>query len=250
MFIKKKPKEKTKQTSILHYKSVKVDTPNIDETSMTVSGYLASFENIDNMGDRLHKGCFTKSLQEHGVESTSPRKILFCWQHRTDVPIGQFTKLEEDDKGLYFEAKLDDIPIVRETIIPQYKSGTLNQHSIGYCYVKTEFNENEEDGFVCEVYEVELYEGSVVTIGCNENTPFLGFKSLDKNSIEQIEEQYKELEKLTEKLSKFDRLKINTFFNSLMNAAKSSTSDAKPPKLTDDKSKKKSINELFKQKNK
>ncbi|MDR1347358.1 MAG: HK97 family phage prohead protease [Prevotellaceae bacterium] len=250
MFIKKKPNEKTRQSSILHYKSVKVDTPNIDEQGMTVSGYLASFDNIDGMGDILHRGCFAKSLQEHGVESESPRKILFCWQHRTDTPIGQFTKLQEDDRGLYFEAKLDDIPIVRDTIIPQYKSGTLNQHSIGFCYVKTEFSETEETGFICDVYEVELYEGSVVTIGCNENTPFLGFKSLDKNSIEDMEGQYKELEKMTEKLSKFDRLKINTFFNSLVGAIKNNTLDAKPLNPDANKPKKKSINELFKEKNK
>jgi HK97 family phage prohead protease len=243
MFIKKKDTEKTRQNSILHYKSVKVDTPKIDEQSMTVSGYLASFDNIDEAGDRLHKGCFAKSLQEHGVGSASARKILFCWQHRTDMPIGQFARLEEDDKGLYFEAKLDDIPLVRDTVIPQYKSGTLNQHSIGYCYVKVEHSEDEN---VFDVYEVELYEGSVVSIGCNENTPFLGFKGLSADSITDIETQYKELEKITEKLSKFDRLKINTFFNSLVKAIKNGTLDAKPPKHKDSEpNTRKSINDMF-----
>jgi HK97 family phage prohead protease len=243
MFIKKKITEPTKQKSILQYKSIKIDAPDIDEQSMTVSGYLASFDTVDEAYDRLHKGCFAKSLQEHGVGSASARKILFCWHHRTDMPIGQFTKLEEDDKGLYFEAKLDDIPLVRDTVIPQYKSGTLNQHSIGFCYVKFQHNETDD---VFDVYEVELYEGSVVSIGCNENTPFLGFKGL---TATRIEEQYKEIEKITEKLAKFDRLKINTFFNSLINAVKTGTLDAKPLNFTDDKPKKKSINDMFIKKN-
>ncbi|MDR2127309.1 MAG: HK97 family phage prohead protease [Prevotellaceae bacterium] len=246
MFKKKHTQETHRKSNILHYKSVKIETPNVDEQSMTVSGYLAAFDNIDETGDRLHKGCFAKSLQEHGVNSASARKILFCWQHRTDKPIGQFTKLVEDEKGLYFEAKLDDIPLVRDTVIPQYKSGTLNQHSIGFCYVKTKLTEDENEVFTCDVYEVELYEGSVVSIGCNENTPFLGFKGLSFTA-EQIDEQYKEIETITEKLSKFDRLKINTFFNSLINASKGSTSDAKPQNLTDEKPNEKKI-KLFKTK--
>ncbi|MDR1155069.1 MAG: HK97 family phage prohead protease [Bacteroidales bacterium] len=225
----------------LRYKSVKVDAPAINEESMTVSGYLASFDTVDEVGDRLHKGCFAKSIQEHGPESSSPRKIMLCYQHKMDTPIGQFTTLKEDDKGLYFEAKLDDIPLVRDTVIPQYKSGTLNQHSIGFCYVKFEWEEDSECGDVCEVYEVELYEGSVVTAGCNENTPFLGFKSM---TTEQVAQAHRELDKITVKLSKFDRIKIKQLFDSLITKAEDTPPE---PPTTKDKpdNTRKSINQLF-----
>jgi HK97 family phage prohead protease len=241
----KKEHKITRQLNTLRYKSVKVDAPAIDEQSMIVSGYLASFDTVDEMGDRLHKGCFAKSIQEHGPESSSPRKILLCYQHQMDTPIGQFTVLKEDDKGLYFEAKLDDIPLVRDTVIPQYKSGTLNQHSIGYCYVKIELPDEramgDPLGQICEVYEVELYEGSVVTAGCNENTPFLGFKSL---TTEQVAQAYKELDKITVKLSKFDRIKIKQLFDSLIHEVEDTPPEPSTPKSKPD-NERKSINQLF-----
>jgi HK97 family phage prohead protease len=224
----------------MRYKSVKVDSPAVDEQSLKVSGYLAAFGSVDEVGDRLHKGCFAKSIKEHGPESGSARKITLCYQHKMDTPIGQFTVLKEDDKGLYFEAKLDNIPLVRDTVVPQYKSGTLNQHSIGFCYVKVEFPDDEGAGEVCEVHEVELYEGSVVTAGCNENTPFLGFKSL---TTAQVERAYRELDKVSAKLSKFDRIKIKQLFDSLIHEAADT-----PPEPSAAKGKpnaKKSINQLF-----
>jgi HK97 family phage prohead protease len=237
----KKEHKITRQLNALRYKSVKVDAPEIDEQSMIVSGYLASFDTVDEAGDRLHKGCFAKSIQEHGPGSGSPRKILLCYQHQMDTPIGQFTKLEEDDKGLYFEAKLDDIPLVRDTVIPQYKSGTLNQHSIGFCYVKFEWTEDGEYGDVCDIYEVELYEGSVVTAGCNENTPFMGFKSITPAQVAQV---YTELDRITVKLSKFDRIKIKQLFDSLVTTSEDTPPE--PPAIEDKPdNKRKSINQLF-----
>jgi hypothetical protein len=51
----------------------------------------------------------------------------------------------------------------------QTRSGTINQFSIGFGYVwdKVEYDE-ELDAFVLK--EVNLYEGSVVTIGSDQNT--------------------------------------------------------------------------------
>jgi HK97 family phage prohead protease len=213
------------RSPIINFKSVAIEAQSVDEESMTVSGYLAAFGNVDDAGDRLIKGCFAKSLKEHGVGSDSQRKILFCWQHDTKQPIGQFTALREDEKGLYFEAKLDDIPFVRDTVIPQYKSGTLNQHSIGYRYIfdKCEWvKENGKEVFECK--ELELFEGSVVTMGCNENTPFLGFKSL---TGEQVAQAYTELDNIARTLSKADSTRVKRLFASLMPSAHS-TSDEKP----------------------
>jgi HK97 family phage prohead protease len=146
-----------------------------DVESRTVSGYLAAFGNRDSDQDILIKGCFAKSLQERGVASSSNRKIAFLYQHDTKKPLGKFTKLEENDFGLYFEALISKIPL-GDTVLEQYKDGTLNQHSIGFKYIwdKMEYDE-EQDAYI--IKEVNLYEGSVVTMGANENTPFLGMKS-------------------------------------------------------------------------
>lgn len=151
-----------------------------DNESRTVSGYLAAFGNIDSDRDILIKGCFAKSLTEHGVSSSSAQKIAFCYMHNITQPLGRFTRLEEDEKGLYFEAEIDKIPL-GDQVLTQYQSGTLNQHSIGFRYIwdKIEYDQ-EQDAYI--VKEVRLYEGSVVTIGANENTPFIGMKSQDIES--------------------------------------------------------------------
>jgi HK97 family phage prohead protease len=154
------------------YKTLAKDT-SVDSASRTVKGYLASFGTKDGDDDILIKGCFAKSIQEHGPESTSNQKILHLWQHDHKTPLGKYLVLKEDDAGLYFEAQFDNIPEA-DRAIEQYKSGTLNQHSFGFRYVwdKVEYS-NEMEAFI--VKEVVMFEGSTVTFGCNPNTPFLGF---------------------------------------------------------------------------
>jgi len=243
MFKKTEKDIRAKQVRVIRYKSMPVKIENVNEQSMVVSGYLASFNTVDDVNDRLLKGCFAKSISEHGPGSKSNRKIAFCWQHKMDTPIGQFTVLKEDETGLYFEAKLDDIPFVRETVIPQYKSGTLNQHSIGYWYVKADWVIDNTYGDVFDVSELALIEGSTVTAGCNENTPFLGFKDFTMDEIANLQKQ---LSKLTKPLKKDLQLQIKQLFDSLILPAEDTQFE--PPTLTDKPSNKKSINQFFKNK--
>ena len=152
----------------------------VDSESRTVSGYLAAFGNVDSDGDMLIQGCFTKSLQERGVGSKTARKIAYLWQHDMREPIGKFTKLEEDSTGLYFEAVLDKVPR-GDQALTQYQSGTLNQHSIGYKYLWDKVELDDQNNCLI-VKELDLFEGSVVTLGANENTPFTGMKAADIES--------------------------------------------------------------------
>lgn len=190
----------TSKNNPVHYKSIDLSIK-VDQTSRMVSGYLAAFNNLDMANDVLMPGCFAKSITERGPESQTAGKIAYLWQHEMDEPIGRFTVLREDEKGLYFEAYVDKIPKGDE-VLEQYASGTLNQHSIGFRYVwdKCRFEKRinqdgeEIEAFVC--YEIKLFEGSVVTLGCNENTPFTGFKSL------QLFDERKKLNRETETMLK------------------------------------------------
>lgn len=148
------------------------------EESRTISGYAAVFNNVDKAGDKLIKGCFAKSINDRGPVSAANDKIMFLWMHDMKEPIGKITLLKEDDHGLYFEAEIDNIPL-GDRCIEQFKSGTLNQFSIGFNYVwdKCEFVEVEGDmAAYFECKELILHEISVVSIGCNGETEFLGFK--------------------------------------------------------------------------
>lgn len=159
---------------------------NYDGESRTISGYASVFGNKDKAGDILIKGCFSKSIQDRGPESAANDKIIMLWMHDMEEPIGRFTVLNEDDKGLYFEAVIDDVPRGNQTI-KQLESGTLNQFSIGYQYVYEKcMYDAEKDAYI--VKEVYLYEISVVSIGCNGETEYLGLKS-----IEDAEKAYEKL---------------------------------------------------------
>ena len=159
-----------------------------------VSGYLASFGTKDSDNEVIVKGAFAKSISERGPNSTTARKIAYLYQHDMTKPIGRFKTLVEDDRGLFFEAELDNIPLAND-VKAQYESGTLNQHSIGFRYIwdKVQFDETA-DAFV--IKEVDLFEGSVVTMGVNENTPYLGMKA------EQVESYVEELRRETEQALK------------------------------------------------
>ena len=158
-----------------------------DPESRIISGYAAIFGNKDKAGDILLKGCFSKSIRERGPESDANDKIIFLWMHDMSEPIGLPTILREDEKGLYFEARIDEIEL-GDRAITQLESGTLNQFSIGYEYVWENCEwDYEKEALI--VREVKLYEISVVSIGCNGETEYLGLKS-----IEDCEKAYKELD--------------------------------------------------------
>ena len=187
------------------FKSFEVKELNMNSESRTISGYAAIFNNRDKVGDVLMKGCFAKSIQDRGPESQANDKIIMLWQHDQHEPIGRISVLQEDEKGLYFEAVIDDVERGNQSI-KQLESGTLNQFSIGYSYVweKCDYDQ-EHDSFI--VKEVVLYEISVVSIGCNGETEYLGLKS---EGTDPYEELNKEIESAVKGLSIRKKEEIQT----------------------------------------
>ena len=196
----------------------------VSKDSRTVSGYLAAFGNIDGDGDMLIKGCFAKSISDRGPASSTARKIAYLYHHDMSRPLGRFTELKEDDKGLYFEAELDNIQLANETL-EQYISGTLNQHSIGFRYVWDKCEADQIGGqmvLICR--ELQLFEGSVVTLGANENTPFLGLKR--ENFEETNQQLLTEFETLILGLDAIKQYQIRSIFSKMI-----ALSEAKPETL-------------------
>jgi uncharacterized protein len=158
----------------IYYKSVTADNIELDDTGRIGSMYFAAFGNVDAYGDMIMKGAFTKSIQEHGPGSQSPQKIALLAFHNTREPVGRILNMTEDDYGLKVQFALDPIQQA-DRIMVQLKSGTINQGSIGFQYVQDKTTIDEKTN-TWVLNEVQLYEVSFVTIGANENTPFLGFK--------------------------------------------------------------------------
>ncbi|MCO6506240.1 hypothetical protein BHC46_07275 [Snodgrassella alvi] len=126
------------------------------------SGYGSINGNIDSYGDVVVPGAFAKSLAEWEARNRMP-PVLF--NHDWNAPIGCYTKLVEDERGLYVEGKLliDQIGKAREThALLQAKA--IDGLSIGYRIIRQEYDREADTN---RLIEVKLYEISVVIFPAN-----------------------------------------------------------------------------------
>lgn len=176
MNISEKIRERQKSVPAVGRKEFNVTKADImDDEKHVIRVKFASFGNKDSAGDILVKGCFAKSINERGPQSDTNRKIAFLWQHDIYDPIGKVLEIEELDDGAYATVQLSNFDAVPNAKRAWYQlnEGDINQFSFGYQYVwdKMEYIE-EEDAYL--VKEVVLHEISVVTLGCNERTEYMG----------------------------------------------------------------------------
>lgn len=160
----------------------------IDIKNGIITGYFASFDNVDSVGDFFTKGAFNKTLKENS------KRIYHLLQHDPSKPLGVPNVLSEDTKGLYFETHLSkeqlEVSYIKDSLM-LYASGVFKEHSVGFRTIKAD-NENKGRN----IKEVQLWEGSTVTWGANENTPFMGFKS--KDDVNEIEKKLKSILKISQ----------------------------------------------------
>ena len=167
----------------------------LNENSRLVSGYFAAKNMIDTDEDVLLDGFAKKSIAERGPSSDSNRRIVHLHQHKTTEPIGAIKDLNEDSYGLAFESQIEKTPL-GDIVLERYKSGIYREHSFGFGYVagKCEWGEFEgKDAYLCS--ELNIFEGSTVTFGANQNTPFTGFKGTREDFLKELDQQERYLVK-------------------------------------------------------
>ena len=148
------------------------------------SGYASVFDNVDSYGDIVRKGAFVESIGEWEAKGKMP-PIL--WNHDPSDPIGIYTKMQEDDKGLYVEGKLliDDVPRAKQTHALM-KAGVIDGLSIGYRVKEYLYNVDEE---VTDLIKLSLREVSIVTFPANPETRIEAVKSrLDAGELPTLPE--------------------------------------------------------------
>ncbi len=199
-----------------------------DGESGIVEGYFAGFNNVDSDNDRILRGAFAKSIQEHGPSSTSNRKIAHLAYHDTRRPIGVIQELSEDEKGLYFRSKMGT-HTEGQDFLKMYQEGIIREHSIGFNYIPDKIKAVEEgDSTIWEIAEVKLWEGSAVVFGANSETPNMSIVKSQEDLNNQLEELNKRMEvfikaltdgKLSEKynnLFTLELMQIQKHYNSLL----------------------------------
>ena len=127
------------------------------------SGYGSIFGVKDSYSDIVVPGAFKASLANWQEKEKMPAML---WQHRMDEPIGVYTKMEEDDEGLYVEGRLliDADPLAKRAHA-HMKAGSLSGLSIGYSLVDYEW---DTDKGAWLLKEIDLWEVSLVTFPAND----------------------------------------------------------------------------------
>jgi HK97 family phage prohead protease len=131
-----------------------------DDETKTFSGYGAVFGNVDSYGDVLAKGAFRKTLKADATP------LMFLNHDPYSLPIGKWTKLEEDEFGLKVEGQFLDTSAGRDAYVAS-KAGAITGLSIGFRPIETQMGKPNTDEARRTIKSVELLEISVVTFPAN-----------------------------------------------------------------------------------
>lgn len=146
----------------LQFKQIefKADAVNDDGT---FTGYGSVFGNVDQGGDIVAPGAFTEWLK--GFKASADNPLPALWQHRSGEPIGGYTKLKEDSRGLYVEGFLlkDSVPRAAEAYALM-KARVVRGMSIGYMVRDDSYDKLTN---VRTLKRLDLAEISVVTFAMN-----------------------------------------------------------------------------------
>ncbi|WP_110031909.1 HK97 family phage prohead protease [Hoeflea marina] len=119
------------------------------------SGYASLFGTMDLGRDIIEPGAFARSLASRG-----PGEVRMLYQHDPEQPIGRWTTIREDTRGLHVEGRLA-LGVTRAREVHELmKSGALDGLSIGFQTVKS--RADRKTG-ARRILAADLWEISVVT---------------------------------------------------------------------------------------
>jgi len=139
-----------------------------------IEGYGSVFGVRDNYDDVIAKGAFSASLAEHKANGTMPAML---WQHSSDHPIGIWTEMVEDAKGLRIKGQLALETVKGKEAHALLKLGALNGLSIGFMSKQWAYDRDTE---VRTLTEIDLWEVSLVTFPANEKARVTNVKSSEE----------------------------------------------------------------------
>jgi HK97 family phage prohead protease len=127
-----------------------------DDQPGTFSGYASVFNEPDSYGDTIKAGAFRKAIAQR---SKSGGPAMF-WNHNSDQPIGVWTELAEDARGLKVTGRLVVETARGAETLALLKAGAVNGMSIGFRARSAERGPN--GGRV--LTDIDLVEISIVSL--------------------------------------------------------------------------------------
>lgn len=143
----------------------------------SIEGYGSVFGVKDAYDDIIAAGAFKGSLAEHKAAGTMPAML---WQHEPDEPIGIWTEMVEDAKGLLIKGQLALDTVRGKEAHALLKMGALNGLSIGF--VSKEWSYDRETD-VRTLTKIDLWEVSLVTFPANGKARVTNVKAVSEDSV-------------------------------------------------------------------
>jgi hypothetical protein len=137
----------------------------------TIEGYGSVFGVRDDYDDIIAAGAFVDSLKAHKASGTMPAML---WQHDADEPIGVWTEMTEDAKGLRVKGQLALETVRGKEAHALLKLGALNGLSIGFVSKQWAYDRESE---VRTLTEIDLWEVSLVTFPANSKARVTNVKA-------------------------------------------------------------------------
>lgn len=126
-----------------------------------ISGYASFFDVTDHYQDRVAKGAFKKTLRAWRLLGKMPKML---WQHDPKYPLGVWTSLWENERGLYVEGRLILGVQQADEAYLLLKEGVLDSLSIGFRPLKALRDKASNSRILLDI---DLIEISLVTFGAN-----------------------------------------------------------------------------------
>lgn len=155
-------------------KDFNLEIKSLDDTGV-FEGRLAVYNNVDEGGDVIEPGAFTKTLQEGG--GTLP----LLWAHDTREPIGTL-QLTDSPTALLARGKLVLSVVKAREAYDLMRAGVVRGLSIGYRTVKQQMS-----GEVRRLKELRLFEGSLTPVPMNGAALVTAVKQQQGPDVEALE---------------------------------------------------------------
>jgi len=159
------------------------DLLDVDVENKTVKAVWARFDNVDLDSDIIVKEAVTKTIKERGPKGKNLIYSLVDHIADTDHMIGKPSELYVKDDMLIAVTKIVETE-KGEDMIKMYNEGLINQHSIGFSTIKSDWQDQKQT--VRIIKELKLYEGSAVLWAANPETPTLDITKSYLNDKERL----------------------------------------------------------------
>ena len=144
----------------------------------SIEGYFSTYDKTpDSYGDIIEPGAFTETIK---AREETGHPFPLCFNHDFSAVIGAVDSVKDMEKGPFIKAHFLDTQLAQD-VRKMLQSGAIYQFSFAYD-IKGRRNpteEEEKEGVMNVLTDLEVFEISVVTVPANQNAVATEVKSVE-----------------------------------------------------------------------